>query len=336
MELSSIINLQHIVKTYSPQLLALNNVSVSVASQEFIGLTGGNGSGKSTLLKIIAGQLKPEHGKADVFQQDAFKHASQLTRDIGYISQDWALDPEMDGKALLYYFAAMYGLSSITARQRLEALIAEFDMQSFIARRISSYSGGQMQRLHLAMGVIHQPKLLLLDEPTNSLDPSARMFLWDFLKAYQQLGNTLLIVSHDLDCVQHYCSRVLMFEQGRIIADDTPMQLVQTHSQPVLHIKTSGVIANQPALEQGLRKATAAMTIHCTAQTVSLTFQQPDKAESLLKTLQVFASLGHCVVECRWEASGLAQAYFKLTGAELGKQKTAQSKKHQPGSRKHH
>ncbi|KJV05123.1 ABC transporter ATP-binding protein [Methylocucumis oryzae] len=270
MELSSIINLQHIVKTYSPQLLALDNVSVSVLAQEFIGLTGGNGSGKSTLLKIIAGQLKPNQGKAEVFQRDAFKHASQLTREIGYISQDWALDPEMNGKALLYYFAALYGLNSTTAKQRIEALITEFDMQPFIARRVSTYSGGQMQRLHLAIGVIHQPKLLLLDEPSNSLDPSAKVFLWDFLKAYRQLGNTVLVVSHDLDCVQQYCSRVLMFEQGRIIADDTPMQLIQTHSQPVLHIKTADDIANQQALEQGLRQATGAMAIHCTVQTVSL------------------------------------------------------------------
>jgi ABC-2 type transport system ATP-binding protein len=329
-----VIDLHQLSKTYPNQVKALKEVNFSATGQEFIGLAGANGSGKSTFLKLIAGQLEPEQGRTEVFGRNAFKHANQLTREIAYISQDWALDPEMNGHALLAYFAALYGLSGTNARQRLEQLIEGFAMQEFIARRISTYSGGQMQRLHLAIGLVHQPKLLLLDEPTNALDPSARVLLWQLLKTYQQQGNTILLASHDLDSIQQYCSRVVLFAQGRIVADATPTELVLAHAQPTLHIKTAEPLTKLRILEQNLRDLAAELDIQTTADTVSLVFKEVDKADMLLKTLQVFANLQQTVAECRWEEAGLAAAYFKLTGAALTKPQAGQTKNHKPGSRR--
>jgi ABC-2 type transport system ATP-binding protein len=334
MDLAAIIDLHQISKTYPNQVQALEEVNFSATEQEFIGLAGANGSGKSTFLKIIAGQLKPDQGEALVFQRNAFRHAKDLTREVGYISQDWALDPEMSGQAVLDYFAALFGLGGAVGRQRCGQLTEEFAMQGFITRRISTYSGGQMQRLHLAIGLIHQPKLLLLDEPTNALDPSARALLWEWLKAYQHQGNTVLIASHDLDCIQHYCSRVLLFAEGRIVADAAPMVLVQAHSRPVLHLKTAEPLPKPDALLEGLRQVAEDVAFDGKAQTLSLTFSEADQAEMLLKTLPIFAAAGQRLAECRWEQPGLAQAYFKLTGNTPAPPQSVQTKKTQPGSRK--
>jgi ABC-2 type transport system ATP-binding protein len=335
-DLSTIIDLHQVNKTYPNQLAALDKVSLSVSSSELIGLIGGNGSGKSTLLRIIAGQLKPDQGRVDVFRHNALKHPIELAHKIGYISQHCALDPEMSGKDLLGYFAALYGLTATAAKQRAEALITTFDLQAFIGRRVSSYSGGQQQRLHLAIGVIHQPKLLLLDEPTNSLDPSAKAFLWHFLGTYQQLGNTVLIISHDLDDIQQHCSRVVMMDQGRIIADAAPTELMRGQIQPVLFIKTAGSVAHPAKLAESLREISADVAIHPGRESIRLTFQDGNNSDLLLKTMQVLSSHGQAISECRWQDPGLAQIYFKLTGSDLARQVPPQIHNHKPGSRKRH
>lgn len=334
MDCASTLCLQGIHKTYRQNITALQGVNFLASQGELVGLIGANGSGKSTFLKIIAGQLSPDQGGVDIFQLNALKHPNQLKSNIGYISQHWALDPEMTGNELLAYFAALYGIPAKSAQQRLSTLTADFAMQDFIARRISSYSGGQMQRLHLAIGVIHQPKVLLLDEPTNALDPSGKAFLWGFLKQYQQTGNTVLIVSHDLDSIQQHCSRVVMFDHGRIIADDTPANLVRSHAQPVLQIKTAEPIKDKSQLQTALLQITADASIQFNLLSLSLTCSHVDKSRILLQTLAVFDRLQQAVTECRWEEPSLAQAYFKLTGGVL---ETSPVQKNQlKGQRKRH
>lgn len=332
MDSADVIELLGIHKTYPNQITALNNVSLSVPPQGLIGLVGANGSGKSTLLKIIAGQIMADRGSVKTLQTDMQRYSAKLQSRIGYISQDLALDPEMNGKELLAYFGALYDIAGQRLQQRIAALVAEFQLQAFIARRVSTYSGGQMQRLHLAIGVIHQPKLLLLDEPTNALDPSGKAFLWQFMQHYKQQGNTLLVVSHDLDSIQQYCSRVIIFDNGRIIADDTPATIVCGYARPTLHIKAAAPLQNQTALTQALHHAMMDVTLQFEGQTVNLVFNQADKAQAMLHALQTFAEQRQPITECRWEDPGLAQAYFKLTGATLTQ--APHPKKGKPGSRK--
>lgn len=334
MNSTDVIQLFGIHKTYPGNITALHDLNLSVPAQGLIGLIGANGSGKSTLLKIIAGQIIPDRGMVKILPAETQPYTAKLKSCIGYISQDLALDPEMSGKESLAYFGALYGITGQRLQQRIAVVVDNFDMQAFVARRVSTYSGGQMQRLHLAIGIIHQPKLLLLDEPSNALDPSGKAFLWQSMQHYQQQGHTLLVVSHDLDNIRQYCSRVVIFENGRIIADDTPDNIVQGYSQPTLQIKTLAPLNNRTDLEQALLKAAPGATVQFEAQTVNLMFNQADKAQMLLQTLQTFADRQQAVAECRWEAPGLAQAYFKLTGASLANTIRPKQGGGKPGSRK--
>jgi ABC-2 type transport system ATP-binding protein len=312
-----IVELQNIKKTYPKGVVALKDVNLTIPKQEIIGIVGANGSGKSTLLKLIAGNLNPEQGSIKVFQLDIQKNAEQLKKQTSYISQDRALDPEMTGKELLRYFSALYGLTGSTARKRYAELIDIFQLTDFIERRVKSYSGGQAQRLHLAIGIIHQPKLLLLDEPTSALDPSGKEFFWDFISSYQQQGNTIIVVSHELDNIRRYCSRVLLMDKGKLIANEIPDDIIQTYATPVLHIKSSTNLSKKHNLSQLLEQAIPSATIQLKGQSVRFEIKQDandDKSKILASVLQVFQTQQYAIVECRWEEAGLENAYFNMTG----------------------
>ncbi len=320
MHLPTLVNLQDISKTYDKDIVALKAINLNIAEQEIIGIVGANGSGKSTLLKVIAGSLKPEQGSIKIFQLDLQKKTEQVKKHISYISQDRALDPEMTGKELLSYFSTLYSLANQSARQRYLELVETFAMADFIGRRINSYSGGQAQRLHLAIGLIHLPRLLLLDEPTAALDPKGKAFFWNFIHAYQQQGHTIIIVCHELKSVQRYCSRVLFMDKGQLIADATPDAIIQSFAQSVLHIKVQSALKNQQNLEACLLQSIASARFQFKAQSVYIEIDSDvnfDQAQVLKAVLQVFQQQQLPVTECRWEEPGLENAYFKLTGEKI-------------------
>lgn len=317
---TTIVSLQRVCKTYPKGEVALKSVDLSITEQEIIGIVGANGAGKSTLLKAVAGRLKPEQGRVYLFQLNANQHVEQFKQDISYISQDRALDPEMTGQELMQYFSALYGLSRKKAWQRCDELTDLFEMSQFINRRTKTYSGGQAQRLHLAIGMIHQPKLLLLDEPTSALDPKGASFFWDFIKRYQQQGHTVVVISHELERIREYCSRVWLLEKGTLIADGTPSDIIQTHAMPVLQVKVTRPLEDNASLTKRLQQIISVETVQWKGRAVKLTIKQEavlNKAEILRMTLAIFESQTIPVVECRWDDAGLENAYFKLTGESL-------------------
>lgn len=319
MHASTIVNLRGISKTYPKGVVALKSIDLSIAEQEIVGIVGANGSGKSTLLKVIAGSLKTEQGESKLFQLNQKKNAEQIKKQISYINQDRALDPEMTGQELLSYFSALYGLSGKMAKQRQNELIDTFELNEFIARPVKTYSGGQAQRLHLAIGIIHHPKLILLDEPTSALDPNGKSFLWQFIQSYQQQGNCIIVISHELEAIRQYCSRILLMDKGKLIANDSADNIIKCHAKPVLHIKTAAKLKQPDNLKHCLQQHFSGVEIQFKGQTAKLEIQQNDNFDQsaiLSEVLQIFQQQ-HAVTECRWEEAGLENAYFKLTGGNI-------------------
>lgn len=332
---ASIVNLQNISKTYSNGVAALKSVNMDITEGEIVGVVGANGSGKSTLLKVIAGNVRPEQGLTEIFQLNVQKQGEQLKKQISYISQDKALDPEMTGKELLNYFSALYGLSSESAKQRYDELVKIFELSEFIKRRVNTYSGGQAQRLHLAIGIIHQPKLLLLDEPTSALDPSGKAFFWDFIRLYQKQGNTSITISHELQNVRQHCSRILFFDKGSIIANAEPDSIIQSYAKPVLHIKTDNNLTDKNHLIYVLQQSISFASIQFKGKNSRLELNQGvnlSKSKILATVLQSFQGQQLAVTECRWEEASLENAYFKLTGQTISTSSKHNNKK---GQRKH-
>ncbi len=324
---SPVIQLQQINKYYGNTTHALKQLDFQAQAGEIIGIVGANGSGKSTLLKVIAGTVNINSGKRQLFQLDSDKNAEKLKQQIGYLSQHQALDPEMTGKELLNYFAALYGLNSEQSRQRQQQLSDSFQLKDFLTRRVKTYSGGQAQRLHLAIGIIQQPQLLLMDEPTTGLDPDGKHFFWNFVKNYSQQGNTLMIISHELDSVRQYCSRVVFINKAKIIADDSPDQLIQQYSSPQLYIKTNRIIVNSETIKLQLQVKLPQANITINKQIIRLDIKansvfQPEQI--LNKTLNLLQNLALAILECRWQQADLKTAYFKLSGSKISQSPTPQ------------
>src|SRR5215212_11232573 len=214
------VRVEGLVKTFGAGVRALDGITLCIPSGELVALVGPNGSGKSTLLEILYGITGADAGDAQVLGLDPRRDYASLRPQVGYAGQQTALDPEMTGHETLRLFYALRSLPHSDRDTRLARLAEEYDIDSFCHRPVRTYSGGERQRLHLALEAMHDPRLLLLDEPTASLDPTARHALWSRLVVWRDAGRTLIVATHDLAEVATYCDRVVLLDHGHILAAD--------------------------------------------------------------------------------------------------------------------
>ena len=210
---------------------ALAGVDLDLPRGQITALVGANGSGKTTLLRILAGVVEPSAGEVAVLGvgQPARSRGGArrtLRRSVSYLSQDPALDPEMTGGEILALAAALYGVPRRSRRAQVAELAADFGVDSHLARRVSTWSGGLKRRLHLAAGMLHDPELLLLDEPTAGLDPDGRRLLWADLAARAGRGRSVAIVTHDLAAAERHAGCVAILDRGAVVAAGAPRELL--------------------------------------------------------------------------------------------------------------
>ncbi len=204
---------------------AVAGVDLRVDTGEIFGFLGPNGAGKTTTLRMLATLLPPTAGEATVAGCDLRRQPDRVRQRIGYVGQAGGTDPSISGRRELLFQARLYGLSAAEARRRAEQLLAMLELDAAADRPISSYSGGQKQRLHIAMGLIHEPILLFLDEPTTGLDPQSRARMWDEVRRLRERGTTIFLTTHYLEEADALCDRLAIIDHGRIQAEGTPDEL---------------------------------------------------------------------------------------------------------------
>jgi ABC-2 type transport system ATP-binding protein len=210
-------------RRYGRDIVAIEEIDLAFEPGLTIGIIGNNGSGKSTLLRLWAGNDKPSEGSAEVLGGNPEKD-KQLRARIGYVAQSSVLDPEMTGAETLRLFANLYSLPLDEA-----STVSRFGLEKVVGRRVSEYSGGFRQRLHLAIGFLHDPEVLLLDEPSNRLDREGKRALWEIISERKSKGRTTVIVTHDLGDAAKYCSHVVVLHNGRLVASGDPGEIVRRY-----------------------------------------------------------------------------------------------------------
>jgi len=207
---------------------ALREVSFEVETGEIFGLIGRNGAGKTTLTKIVATLVQPTTGSVAVRGHDSVTDDENVRREIGLATAEersfyWRLTSEQN----LLFFARLHGLSDRVAKQRIQELFTQLELDEVARRRFGELSTGNKQRLAVARAMLASPPVLLLDEPTRSLDPlaAARMREMIRLLAQQDPPVTIFLTSHNLSEVETLCGRVAVISRGRIRAIDTPKNL---------------------------------------------------------------------------------------------------------------
>ena len=201
---------------------AVRNVNLRVESGEALALLGPNGAGKTTLVEMIEGVQIPDSGEIQILGKNWKNDEHFLRQEIGLALQETRFQERLTVEETLRLFASFYQLKKERTNEVLEIIQLESKRKTWVVE----LSGGQRQRLALGIAILPGPRILILDEPTTGLDPNARRDLWKILEDFKATGTTLLLTTHYMEEAEFLCERIVMLDQGKILADGTLNQLL--------------------------------------------------------------------------------------------------------------
>jgi ABC-2 type transport system ATP-binding protein len=307
--MESAIGVEGLRKRYDARV-ALAGIDLTVARGEIVGLLGPNGAGKSTTLAILATLLPFDEGAVWIAGHRLPSDARAARRALGYVPQHVALYPTLTGAENLRFFARMLGLD---ARARDEAVAHALGLVGLTDRatdRVEHYSGGMRRRLNLACGVLHAPEVLLLDEPTSGIDPQSRERIYAAVEHLTERGTAVLTSTHDMEEAERLCARILLLDEGRLVAAGTPSDLATaTGIASSLHLRML-----RPPPSDWLDGLGSVRVLAADGANATLGLDDP---AALPVVLARAARAGGDVVEMRFDRPTLADAFFALTGHEL-------------------
>lgn len=275
-------------------------------------MIGPNGAGKTTTLRMCLGLTAPDEGSVHfhpgggaaplAMPQDALAIKAQL----GVVTQFDSLDPDFSCAENLRVFGRYFGLKGTAMAQRIAPLLEFAALTAKADARPGELSGGMRRRLSLARALVNDPRLLLLDEPTTGLDPQARHLMWERLQQLLQGGKAILLTTHFMDEAERLCSRLLVLDHGRKIAEGTPRALIAEHLEPdVVEAYGPGALA----LAQDAQLRPLARRVEVSGETV---FFYTQDARPLLQALSAHGSL-----RTLHRPANLEDLFLKLTGRQI-------------------
>jgi ABC-2 type transport system ATP-binding protein len=217
------IQVEHLSRRFGTKR-AVDDISFSVAKGEVLGFLGPNGAGKSTTMRMITGYLAPSAGSIQVCGFDIGRQPMEVKRRIGYLPESAPSWPDMSVLAFLRFSASVRGLSGERAREALKRVVSQCHLETVLGQPIETLSKGFRQRTCLAQALIHDPEVLILDEPTDGLDPNQKHEMRALIRDMART-RAVLFSTHILEEVDEVCTRAIVIDRGRIVADGTPAEL---------------------------------------------------------------------------------------------------------------
>ncbi len=233
----SLISARGLTKKYG-DFTAVDAIDFDVAKGESFGLLGPNGAGKSTTMRIIAATSQRTSGTISILGRDPEEHGPQIRAHLGVVPQQDNLDGELTVTENLFIYGRYFGLSKKFIRAKVEELLAFAQLEEKRNVKVDALSGGMKRRLTIARALVSEPDILMLDEPTTGLDPQARHILWDRLFRLKETGVTLVLTTHFMDEAEQLCDRLVVMDNGKIMAEGSPLELIKTYStKEVLEVR---------------------------------------------------------------------------------------------------
>jgi len=217
------VEISSVKKSYG-DIKAVDGVSFSVNEGEVFALLGPNGAGKTTLIEIMEGLRKRDDGTVKVLGLDPWNNGYMLHRRIGVIPQDFTFFDKANPREAVKYYADLFGVSVDP-----DSILKEVVLDDSVSVLFENLSGGQKQKLGLALSLVNSAELLFLDEPTTGLDPNARRAIWDVVRGLRSKGKTVILTTHYLDEAEQLSDRVAIMDHGHIVAMGTPEDIIETH-----------------------------------------------------------------------------------------------------------
>jgi len=220
------IELIHLVKKFG-DLVAVNDVTLTVSAGEFFSVLGPNAAGKTTMLKLLAGFLKPTSGHARVAGFDVQKQPLEARRRMAFIPDFPFLYEKLTPWEFMRFTGQLYGMTDSVLEKEGRELVGRFNLEDYLHKPIEGLSHGTKQRLAIAAGLLHSPEVFIVDEPMVGLDPHHARVLKDTLKERSRNGMTVLLSTHQLSVAEEMADRIGIMHQGKLIAVGTSEQLRQ-------------------------------------------------------------------------------------------------------------
>jgi len=227
----SAVELREVTKRYN-EIVAVNNLTLTIGTGEIFGLLGPNGSGKSTTLKMLLGLVTPDKGSVTVLGLDVLKQPVKVKRLVGYVPEAANVYEFLTGIEYLDFIADVYGIPPEEKKQRITEYLKALQLEGREGDMINSYSDGMRKKISLISAFIHRPKLLLLDEPLNALDPRSARIVKDYLHEIKAQGVTTIMSTHVLEIAEAICDRIGIMYQGNILALGNMEELRRQASLP--------------------------------------------------------------------------------------------------------
>ncbi|HEY7473202.1 MAG TPA: ATP-binding cassette domain-containing protein [Gemmatimonadota bacterium] len=294
-----------LVKAYSSEPV-VKGIDFEVRRGECLGFLGPNGAGKTTTINMICCFVEVDAGVLEVFGEPVDGRARRIKRRLGVVSQDNNLDPDLSVIKNLLVYGRYFGIPRERRLERAEELLEFVQLDEKRDSHIRTLSGGMRRRLTLARALISDPELLILDEPTTGLDPQARHVVWQKLRALNRAGVTMLLTTHYMEEAAQLCDRVLIMDEGRIIARGTPQGLIEEH----IGAEVVELYPSDPAHAAALALLDdAADHVERAGDEIYGFFRHGERARALLPALAE-----HHFVHRR---ATLEDVFLRLTGREL-------------------
>jgi ABC-2 type transport system ATP-binding protein len=237
--LDAAIRVEGLVKRYG-DLEALAGIDLEVPQGSVFGLLGPNGAGKTTAVRILATIVRPDAGSASVLGHDVVEHAQAVRRRIGLAGQYAAVDENLTGRENLRMVGVLGQLPTREIKPRAAELLEKFDLTDAADRPLRTYSGGMRRRLDIAASLVTRPPVLFLDEPTTGLDLSSRNALWETIEQLVADGTTVLLTTQYLEEADRLAKRIVVIDDGKVIANDTPENLKSQLGSTVVEMRFVG------------------------------------------------------------------------------------------------
>lgn len=211
------------------EFFAVDHISLEVKKGEILGVLGPNGAGKTTLLRMLGKLMEPTDGKVIItdFDGNEITDTIEMKKQIGYLSGNTKLYLRLSSRELLAMLGEIYGLTKEECHKRTAEIFEVLDMTSFADNRIEKLSTGQTQRISIARCLIHKPAIYIFDEPTLGLDIISSDAIIEFMQAEKEQGKSVVYSTHYMEEAQFLCDRIIMMNNGKIIAEGTPKSLIE-------------------------------------------------------------------------------------------------------------
>ncbi|MEC0090279.1 ABC transporter ATP-binding protein [Paenibacillus macquariensis] len=291
--------------SYDTKKPVLNGLSLSIGDKQIYGLLGPNGAGKSTLTKVMLGLDKPQSGKLQWFNEIPNRSTNKR---VGYVPQDLALIYDLSAYENVLFFGKLYGLKGERLKKQVRYALEFVGLWDERKQKPKKFSGGMKRRLNIACGIVHNPDVIIFDEPTVGVDPQSRNRILEGIIELNQIGTTIIYISHYMEEIEKVCSHVGIMDKGELLVEGTLNEVISQHT-------------DQAVIKLELQKRASAYTTQLEKYQVISTEGNLVELGVLKNDVGVISSIkedfGDDIKSFQYIAPNLEQVFFKLTKKNL-------------------